>query len=128
MFDWFLGHAVTSVELFFAGAWTMIWERGVGFASIAILLFLALGSQMLGGIPMVGPFLAAFFAPLRKDLLWAAFAVALVLGGEYIGAAAEKAKCVAQTVVIEKVVDKSVAKTKTPAARAAKDPWDNPNN
>ena len=77
---------------------------------------------------MIGPFLADFFKPLRKDLLWAAFAVALVLGGEWIGARAEKDKCVAQTVVIEHVVDKDVAKTMTPASRAAKDPWDDPNN
>jgi hypothetical protein len=126
--DWFFAHIVTAVELFFAGAWTMIWERGLGIGLIIFFVALAFGSQMLAGIPMFGPFLAAFFAPLRKDLLWAAFGVALILGGEYVGAAAEKKKCVAQTVVIEHVTDKAVAKTKTPRARAAKDRWDNPEN
>lgn len=130
MFDWnwFLAHIVTSTELAFAGAWTMIWERGVGFGLIALFVFLALGSQMLAGIPLVGPALAAFFAPLRKDLLWGALGVGIFLFAEYVGAEAEKKHCVAQTVVIEKVVNKDVAKTKTPAARAEKDPYDNPNN
>ena len=128
MFTWFFEHMVTGVELAFAGAWTMIWERGVGIAAIVILLGLAFGSQILAGIPMIGPFLARLFAPMRKDLCWAAFAVALVLGGEWIGARAEAEKCVAKTVVIEHVTDKAVAKTMTPAARAAKDPYDNPDN
>ena len=83
--DWLFTHAWTAVELFFAGAWTMIWERGLGIGLILFFVALAFGSQMLAGIPMFGPFLAAFFAPLRKDLLWAAFGVALILGGEYVG-------------------------------------------
>jgi hypothetical protein len=126
--DWALSHLMTTVELFFAGAWAAIWHKGIGVAAIVILLGLAFGSQMLAGIPMVGPFLARLFAPMRKDLCWAAFAVALVLGGEWIGARDEAARNVAKTVVIEHVTEGAVAKTMTPAARAAKDPWDDPNN
>ena len=126
--DWFFAHAWTAIELFFAGAWTMIWERGLGIGLILFFVALAFGSELLRGIPMFGPFIADILAPLRKDLLWAAFGVALILGGEYVGADAEKKKCVAQTVVIEHVTDKAVAKTKTPRARAAKDRWDNPEN
>lgn len=126
--EWAFSHLMTGVELLFAGAWASIWHKGVGVVAIVVLLGLAFGSQMLGGIPMIGPFLADFFKPLRKDLLWAAFAVALVLGGEWIGSRDEAARCVAKTVVIEHVTDSAVNKTKTPAARAAKDPWDDPNN
>lgn len=126
--EWIFSHIMTGIELFFAGIWSSLLHKGIGWAAIAVLLGLAFGSQMLAGIPAIGPMLAAFFAPLRKDLCWAAFGVALILGGEYLGARDAKKECVAQTVVIEHVTDKAVAKTTTPKARAAKDPWDNPEN
>jgi len=49
--DWLSAHVVTTVELFFAGAWTMIWERGLGIGLIIFFVALAFGSQMLAGIP-----------------------------------------------------------------------------
>jgi hypothetical protein len=126
--DAIFNHVMTAVELFFAGVWSSVWHKGVLYAAILVLVGTAFGSQMLAGIPAVGPFLANFFQPLRKDLLWAAFGCALLLGGEYVGAIDARKECVARTVVIEKVVTKVVTKTKTPRARAAKDPWDNPEN
>ena len=102
---------MTWLALTFAGAWANIWHLGIGAAAIAVLLALA------------------YFLPLlRKDFLWAAFAVALLLGGEWIGSRDATAECVAKTVVIEKVVEKAVTQAKTPAARARKDPYDRPNN
>ena len=124
--DLIFTHIITSVELAFAGAWAGIVHKGIGFAAIAVFIGLAVGSQMLAGIPVFGPFLADFLKPLRKDLLWAAFGVALILGGEYVGDSDAKKHCDAKTLVIEHITEKAVAKTKTPAARAAKDPWDNP--
>jgi hypothetical protein len=127
MFEWFLSH-ITSVELFFAGAWAGIWHKGVLYGVIATSLGLAFGSQFLAIIPVAGPTLVKFFAPLRKDLCWIAFVAGIILASEYVGAHDEKLTCVAKTVVIEKVTDKAVAKTKTPASRAAKDPWDSKDN
>ena len=79
-------------------------------------------------IPMFGQFLADLFKPLRKDMLWAAFGCVLILGGEYVGGIDHEKQCTARTVVIENTVDRVVTKSKTPAAKAKKDPWDNPEN
>lgn len=128
MFSWLTDHLWLSAQLAVAGAWTSVWEKGVGYGTIAVLLGLAFGSQLLGGIPLVGTFLVNFFKPLREDLLKAAFCVALVLAGEYVGANAEAKKCVAKTVVIEKTVDRAVDKTKTPAAIKSTDPYDSKDN
>lgn len=80
----------------------MMWafDHLLAAGAIVVLVGLAFGGQRLGGIPRIGPFLATFFKPLRKDLLWAAFCIALLLGGQFI----ESARCVAKTVVIEKVI------------------------
>ncbi len=126
--EWTFTHALTGIELLFAGAWASIWHKGILYAVIAASIFLALGSQLLAGIPVVGTALAKFFAPLRKELLWVAFIAFVILVSEYIGARDAEKECVAKTVVIEHVTDQAVAKTKTPRSRAAKDPWDQPGN
>ena len=126
--DWFFTHAWTAIQLAFAGAWAGIWHKGILYGVMAVSIFLALGSQLLAGIPAVGPALADFFKPLRKDLFWVAFIAGVILVSEYIGAHDATLACTARTVVIENVTDHAVAKTKTPAARSAKDPWDSKDN
>ena len=128
MFAWTFDHLWIAIQLLFAGAWAGIWHKGVLYGVIACSIFLAVGSQLLAGIPAVGPTLAAFFKPLRKDLLWVAFIAGVILVSEYVGAHDEKIACVAKTVVIETVVDKAVTKTTTPKSRATKDPWDSKDN
>jgi hypothetical protein len=126
MFGWLFDKLVMGVELAFAGAWDSLVHKGLGWVAIAILLGLAFGSQLLAGIPLVGPILADFFKPLRKDLLWAAFAVALVLGGEYIGARDAKIECEARQVVVTTTVHKKVDKATSPSK--THDPYDDPRN
>ena len=128
MFAWTFDHLWIGIQLAFAGAWAGIWHKGILWGVIGTSLFLALGSQLLAGIPMVGVALADFFKPLRKDLLWVAFIAGVILVSEYVGAHDEKLACVAKTVVIENVTETAVDKTKTPAARRQKDPWDSKDN
>ena len=128
MLSWDFDHVWTALQLAFAGAWAGIWHKGVLYGVIACSLGLAFGSQFLAIVPVVGDVLVKFFAPLRKDLLWVAFIAGVILASEYVGAHDATIACTARTVVIESVVNKDVAKTKTPAARAAKDPWDSKDN
>lgn len=131
MFDWIIGHLWTSIELAFAGAWAGLLHKGTGVALIVLLLFLAYGTRLLAMIPMVGPLLSKFFEPLRKDLLWAAFGVGVFLAGQFVGTHDEAARCVAKTVVIENVVDKTVKSTTpkpTKDRKPVQDRWDNPEN
>lgn len=60
---------------------------------------------VLVGLAFAGPALIDSFKPLRKDLLWAAFSIAVLLGGQFI----ESARCVAKTVVIEKVINQNLS-------------------
>ena len=115
MFYFFL----TWLKLTFAGIWVYILHWGVGVAAIILLVAAAFFSN---SIPIIGIYLA----PLRKDLLWAAGGVALLLIGQVIGAHDATQRCVAKQVVIEKIVNKAVDKTKTPAAKGKKDPFDDP--
>lgn len=128
MYGWIWDGLVFSVEHALAGAWDSLLHKGIGWAAIVVLLLLAFASRFLALIPFVGPILADFFKPLRKDLCWAAFGVALILGGEYVGARDNQKECVAQQVVVEHVVTKVVTKTKTPAASKVPDPYDSPEN
>ena len=104
------------VQLFFAGLWAEVWHWGLG---IGLIILLVGGSIFSQSIPLIGPWLT----PLRKDMLWAAAVIAVLLAGEYIGQRSSDAKCVARQVVVEKIVDKVVTKTHTPAASQAKDPY-----
>jgi hypothetical protein len=111
-----LGFIWTGIQLAWAGVWAEIWHWGLG---IGLIILLVAGSIFSQSIPLIGPWLA----PIRKDMLWAAAVVAVLLVGEYIGAADEKARCVARQVVVEKIVDKTVDKTKTPAYKNQVDPY-----
>src|ERR1039457_351278 len=55
MFGWLFDHIVTSVELFFAGAWSSAWHKGVLYGVIFLSVALAFGSQFLAIIPLIGP-------------------------------------------------------------------------
>jgi hypothetical protein len=128
MFTWLFDHLMTSAQLALAGAWAGIWHKGVLYGVIALSIGLSFGSQFLAVVPVIGDALVKFFAPLRKDLLWVAFIAGVILAAEYVGAHDANLACTARTVVIENVTDKAVAKTKSPAAQTAKDPWDRPEN
>jgi ABC-type Fe3+ transport system permease subunit len=128
MFTWALDHVWIAIQLAFAGAWAGLWHKGVLWVVIACSLGLAFGSQLLAIIPGIGAWLVKLFAPLRKDLLWVAFIAGVILASEYVGAHDATLACTARTVVIENVTDTAVSKTKTPAARKQKDPYDNPEN
>jgi hypothetical protein len=104
-----------------AGLWASLLHWGIGITAIVLLLAAAIFTD---SIPVIGKFLA----PLRKDLLWAAFGVALLLIGQFIGTHDANNRCVAKQVVIEKIVTKAVDKTKKPASKSAKDPFDDPDN
>ncbi len=114
MFGYLIEHA-------FAGLGHLIWHWGTGIGLIIILLALAWFTQ---AVPIIGPYLTG----MRKDLLWAALAVGVFLFGMATGIKDERRVCTAQTVVVTKYVGKAVEKTKTPRARAEKDPYDNPDN
>jgi hypothetical protein len=104
------------VQLFFAGLWAEVWHWGLG---IGLIILLVGGSIFSQSIPLIGPWLT----PLRKDMLWAAAVIAVLLAGEYIGQRTEAARCIARQVVVEKIVDKTVDKTKTPAYKQKADPY-----
>jgi hypothetical protein len=114
-----LYHVWTSIQLAFAGATSYILNWGVWGGLAAGLVFCAFFSNL---IPVVGPYLTA----LRKDLLWAAFGCVLIMFGMHQGGKAATDRCVAQQVVITKVVTKAVHKTTTPAAKRQKDRFDRP--
>lgn len=104
-----------------AGAWASVWHWGLG---IGLIILLLAGAYFTTAIPLIGPYLTG----LRKDLCWAAFAVGVLMAGEYIGDRDGDARCKAKAVVVEKVVTKAVAATKTNRARRSSDPWNNPSN
>ena len=106
----------TFVQMFFAGLWAEVWHWGLG---IGLIILLVAGSIFSQSIPLIGPWLA----PIRKDMLWAAAVIAVLLAGEYIGQRTEAAKCLARQVVVEKIVDKTVDKTKTPSYKNQVDPY-----
>ena len=110
-----------ALQLLFAGAWASIWHWGLGVGLIILLLACA---YFTTAVPLIGPWLTG----LRRDLLWAAAVVAIILGGEYVGNRDSDKRCVAKTIVVEKVVTKAVASTKTNRARQSRDPWDSPAN
>lgn len=110
------------IHLAFAGVWAYVFHWGTGVALIALCLFAAYGTQVIAAVPLVGPFLARGLAPLRKDLLWAAVAVAVAMGGMYVGNKDASARCVAKANVVTSVVHKAVIKATKPASR--RDRWD----
>src|SRR5678809_601795 len=99
-----------------AGVWNMVWHWGVGVGLIILFVAAAFFTE---SIPIVGKYLKE----ARKDLLWAAAGVGLLLIGQAIGAHDERKICEARTVVIEKRVTKVVKEVKSPKARKQDDPY-----
>ncbi len=109
------------IQLAAAGVWPFIWQWGLEIGLIILLLAAAFFSS---AIPVIGPYLNG----LRKDLLWAAAAVGILMAGQLIGTHDANNRCKAKETVIEKIVTKTVEKTKTPKAVHQTDPFDNPDN
>jgi hypothetical protein len=107
------------IQLFFAGLWAEIWHWGVGIGAIVLLVGGAVFSQ---SIPLIGPYLA----PIRKELLFVAAAIAILLVGEFIGQRTGDAKCEARQVVVTTTVHKKVDKATSPSK--THDPYDDPQN
>lgn len=118
----------TAVQLAFAGLWPLVFHWGIGVGAIALCLIGAYGTRLIAGVPLVGPWLSTALSPLRHDLLWAAFGIAIFMAGMAIGTHDEANHCVAKTVVIEKRVDNVVKRTATPKAKKQADPWDREDN
>ncbi len=99
------------VEYFFAGVWSLVWHWGLGVGLVILCLFMA------------------WFSPLwKKDFLWAAVVVVMALVFEAVGVHDYAAICKARTEVVHEKVHTVVQHTKTPKAKQAKDPFDNPKN
>lgn len=89
------------LKLAFAGLGALIWHWGIGVGLIVIILALEVLSD---SVPVIGPYLGRF----RKDLLWIAAGIALVLVGEYVGARDMQNRCAAQAAAIDKAVNRAV--------------------
>lgn len=99
----------TTVQLFFAGIWGIVWHWGLGVGGIILCLA------------------AAYFSPIgKKDFLYIALCIVVALVFEAIGIHDEKVHRDAQEQVISKKVSGVVAKTQTSQAAKRKDKWDNP--
>jgi len=95
------------VTMFFAGVWTMVWHWGVGIGLVICLCALAY-------------LLPAY----QKDFLYAALLVVVALFFMAVGIRDERTRVAAQQRVLVQEVDSVVKGTKTPAARAERDPYD----
>jgi len=108
-----------TLELAFAGTWQYIFHWGIG---VALIIGLLAAAYFTTAIPLIGPFLGEF----HKDLLWAAFAVAVFLAGSWMGDKDATIRCKAQQIVVEKTVKNAVNKATHPSKR--QDRWDDPHN
>jgi hypothetical protein len=98
-----------ALDSLFDGLWDMIWKEGLGIGLIICFL------------------LAAWFSPVfKKDFFYAAVITGVLLVVFNFGIKSESKHTVAQEKVVNTTVDNAVKRSKTPAVRRAKDPWDNP--
>lgn len=109
------------INMALAGIWSQVWHWGTG---IGLIILCLAGAYFTSAIPILGPWLAN----ARKDLLWAAFGIAVFLAGQALGAHDEARKAKARVVVIQDTVTKAVTHAKTPAAHQRKDKFDDPKN
>jgi hypothetical protein len=91
--------------------------------------FAGLGSMLLHlGIAAAGILLCvlgAIFSPVGKlDFVVAAVVISLLLGAESMGINLERKHVEAQQAAIQNAATAAVAKTQTPKAKKASDPWD----
>lgn len=98
---------INALHLFFAGLGGMTLDFSIGASLIALC---ALG---------------AIYSPLaKKDFILAGCVVLAALLFEARGIRKEHERVVAQEKVVQINVDKAVAKSNTPKAKASKDKWD----
>lgn len=108
-------------DLAVAGVWAQIWHWGTG---VGLILLCLAAAYFTTAIPLIGPYLEG----ARKDLLWAAFGIAVFLAGQALGAHDANRRNVAKQIVVEERVDSVVEKTKTPKYRKMPDRYDKPEN
>jgi hypothetical protein len=97
----------TAFDVAFAGLGSMIWHLGIAAGLIVLCV------------------LGAVFSPVGKaDFVLGAVIISLFLIAESIGINLEKKHVEAQQAVIQQTATNAVAKTKTPQAQKASDPWD----
>jgi hypothetical protein len=106
-----------ALHVFFAGLWGLVWHFGTGFG-LAILLFAA--GWFTTAIPVIGPFLTG----MRKDLWWAAVAVAIATFMMGVGVKLQLNRDHAQSAVVNTTVNNATESVNTPASVAKPDPWD----
>lgn len=93
----------------FAGAWSLIWHWGVGVGLI--------------GLCLAGAWFTPPWLPFiqKKDFLWAAAAIAIFMGGQWLGVHDERKIWLAREAKTEQTVDDAVANSK-----GKKDRFDDP--
>jgi ABC-type siderophore export system fused ATPase/permease subunit len=95
------------IEMAFAGVWTMVWHWGIGVGLVICLCALA------------------YLLPVyQKDFLYAALLIVVALFFMAVGIRDERTRVAAQQQTLIKEVDTVVQGTKTPRARAQRDPYD----
>lgn len=88
-----------------AGLGHLIWHWGVG---IGLIIILVAAAELTTAIPIIGDWLEK----VRKDLLWVAVGIALILVGEWVGKKDADARCEAKAAVVSKEVTTEVTKAK----------------
>lgn len=92
---------LTMLKLAFAGLGPLIWHWGIGVGAIILLVAAA---ELTTAIPLIGPWLEK----VRKDILWVAVGIALLLIGEGIGARDMAHRSAAKALIIQSTVDEAV--------------------
>ena len=85
-----------AIKLALAGLGPLVWHWGIGVGIIIIILAV---EWFLGYLP--------FVQRIRKDLLWIAFAIAILLLGEWVGKRDADLRCAAKAEVIQSTVDQA---------------------
>jgi len=101
------------VQHAFAGLWSLVWHFGI-----------AIGVTILCGV-------GVYFAPTLKLKVCFGVVGAICLAlfvGEIIGVKISAARCTAQERAVTTFVKKVVTGTQSKKSRAARDPWNSPNN
>lgn len=104
------------IKMALAGVWAFIFSWGLG---VGLIICLLLAAYFTTAIPLIGPFLT----DQRKHLILAAVAIAIYLGGYYVGARDANKRNTAKQDIVEDTVDKAIDR----ARRSTRpDPWDRP--
>lgn len=127
----------TTVQLFFAGLWPLVWHWGIAAGIIILCLAAEVAIQLFGSTV---PFVGRILVPLQKDLLWVAVAAGLFLYGFSDGVKVEHARSLAQQEALKEQVGNVVndvlrdpANQPKPLIKGQKrvlprDRWDSPEN